>query len=210
MRQLIHVPILHSPADMGTVKDGLEAAYVERFGRRHWQEHLAMIECFWQAVRADLEQLGLDYRQVDLYQDGLPACGRELDIVREVAGQGSENYQLLRELIDRGATLIGTEDANLLLEEYRSVTAALARKPGRGGAPAPASAPATADRSSRPEDILSRRDAYIGRRIDQTLAPGRTGVLFLGMMHHVEPHLPADLVGRRLVPAAIKREAGLR
>jgi hypothetical protein len=46
--------------------------------------------------------------------------------------------------------------------------------------------------------MLPKRDAYIARRIGQTLQPGRTGVLFIGMMHHVESYLPADIVVRRL------------
>jgi hypothetical protein len=43
---------------MGTMGEGLEAAYIERFGRRHWDEYLALLEGFWPAVRAGLEQLG--------------------------------------------------------------------------------------------------------------------------------------------------------
>jgi len=191
-RQLIHVPILHSPADMGTVQEGLEAVYVERFGRRRWQEHLALIDRFWEAVRAGLDGMDLDYRRVDLYQDGLPVCGKELDIARETAAKGSENYQLLMDLLGRGATLIGTEDPKLLVAEYRAVKAGLAARLSGDGS---ANAAAGRERSA---DILARRDAYIGRRIAETLLPGRTGILFLGMMHNVKPHLPADMIIVRL------------
>ncbi len=187
-RQLIHVPILHSPADMGTVQEGLEAVYVEQFGRRRWQEHLALIDGFWEAVRAELEGMDMDWRRVDLYQDGLPVCGKELDIARETASKGSENYQLLMGLVGRGATLIGTEDTKLLVAEYRAVKAGLAAGLSREG-----SANAAADQE-RSADLLARRDAYIGRRIAETLLPGHTGILFLGMMHDVKPHLPADII----------------
>jgi signal transduction histidine kinase len=55
---------------------------------------------------------------VRLYQDGLPVCGREEEIVRDLAGSGSQNHQILLELIARGARLTGSESPSLLLEEY--------------------------------------------------------------------------------------------
>ena len=196
-RQLILVPILHSPADMGTMAADLEAACVERLGRRHWDEYLALLENFWQEVRAEIERLSLDYRRVDLYQDGLPVCGRELEIVEKAAAAGSENHQLLLDLVARGATLMGTEDPKLLLDEYRNVKSALARGAGKADPVQPINPPSPQGRA------MAGRDAYIGRRIGQSLRPGRTGVLFLGMMHNVESFLPADMVVRRLVPPAL-------
>ena len=195
-RQLILVPILHSPADMGTMAADLEAAYVERLGRRHWDEYLALLENFWQEVRAEIERLSLDYRRVDLYQDGLPVCGMELEIVEKAAAAGSENHQLLMDLVARGATLMGTEDPKLLLDEYHNVKAALARGAGKAGPVQPINPPPQGQ-------AMAGRDAYIGRRIGQSLRPGRTGVLFLGMMHNVESFLPADMVVRRLVPPVL-------
>ena len=192
-RQLILVSILHCPADMGTMAEDLEAAYIERLGRRHWDEFLALLVNFWQTVRADLERLGLDYYRVDLYQDGLPVCGRERQIIEKAATLGSENHQLLLELMARGATLMGTEDPQLLLEEYRNVKTALKDGPGDRTAQ-------QARHASCYKETLSKRDAYIGRRVGDSLQPGRTGLLFLGMMHHVESFLPADIVLRRLVP----------
>jgi len=203
-RRLIHVPILHSPADMGSMAEGLARAIIDRFGRRHWDEYLALLDGFWQAVRVELEGLGLDYQQVDLYQDGLPVCGKELEIVEKAAAAASENHQLLLDLVARGATLMGTEDPKLLLEEYRDVKMAL--KDGLG-APSSPQGPAGA---TRHKETLSRRDAYIGRRIDESLRPGRTGVLFMGMMHAVESLLPADIVVMRLVPPILRRKGKAR
>jgi hypothetical protein len=210
VRQLIHVPILHSPADMGTMGEKLVAAYIERFGRRHWEEYLAAIEGFWRNVRAELERLDLDYRQVDLYQDGLPVCGREMEIVRKAGATGSENYQLLLDLLAKGATLMGTEDPSLLLQEYHNIKTAVEGNPkdadkqadANVGLPVGAVGPSMKKSSGKPRvavnPTLANRDAYIGRRIDETLRPGRTGILFLGMTHNVESYLPADIVVRRL------------
>jgi hypothetical protein len=176
---------------MGSMAEGLAEAIIDRLGRRHWDEYLALLDSFWQTVRAELEGSGLDYQQVDLYQDGLPVCGKEIELVEEAAAAGSENHRLLLDLAARGATLRGTEDSRLLLEEYRDVRAALSGG-ARARPPQTASAPEYRRR-------LALRDAYIGKRIGESLAPGRTGVLFIGMMHNVEPHLPTDVVVRRLV-----------
>lgn len=187
-RQLIHVPILHCPADMGTLREGLEDAYVKQFGRRRWEEHVVLIEKFWESVRTELKTLNLDYHRVDLYQDGLPVCGKELEIVRETATKGSENYGLLMDLVAKGATLMGTEDPKLLLEEYRSLKEGLAAKLCDDRF-----AKNVNDRA-RSTELLTKRDAYIGQQIGKTLMPGRTGILFLGMMHKVDSHLPGDIL----------------
>ena len=89
---------------------------------------------------------------------------------------------------------MGTEDPKLLLAEYHNVKAALAQGVGKAGLGQPIHPPTPQGQT------LARRDAYIGQRIGQSLRPGRTGVLFLGMMHNVESFLPADMVVRRLVP----------
>ena len=92
---------------------------------------------------------------------------------------------------------MGTEDPKLLLDEYHNVKAALTQGVGKAGSAQPINQP------SPQGQTMARRDAYIGRRIDQSLRPGRTGVLFLGMMHNVESFLPADMVVRRLVPPIV-------
>jgi hypothetical protein len=192
-RQLVHVPLIHAPADMGALAGGLEAAYVDRFGRQRWQELLALVDQFWRSVRSGLDGLHLDYSRVNLYQDGLPVCGQEMGIAREAAARGSENHQLLLDLTARGATLMGTEDPALLLEEYRDLRAALAT-----GAAGDEPRSRQADQVERRQQRLLKRDAYIGRRIGESLRPGRIAVLFLGMAHSVEPHLPRDIVVSRL------------
>src|SRR5262249_55932565 len=60
-------------------------------------------------------------RKARLYQDGLPACGLEEKIVRDLAMQGVPNYRILLKLMERGATLEGTEDPDLLRTEYELI-----------------------------------------------------------------------------------------
>lgn len=41
--------------------------------------------------------------------------------------------------------------------------------------------------------ILKERDAFIARRVDETLQEGELGLLFLGMMHEVDRLLPESI-----------------
>lgn len=195
----------------------LAAACIERLGRRHWDDYLAMLATFWPSVRAGLAGLGLDYARVDLYQDGLPVCGKELEIVKAAAAKGSENHQLVLDMVSRGATLMGTEDPKLLLEEHRNVQAALASRPTngeRGMRNAEKVGPYRIPHAQFTiRQLMAERDAYLGRRINESLRPGRSGILFLGLMHNVESYLAEDIVVTRLdhpvVPARRDEETRL-
>lgn len=178
-RKLIHIPILHSSADMGSLSQRLKKEYASRYGARKWQEHVQQIERFWDSVTRRVLALPLAFQRVKLYQDGLPDCGQELEIARETAAKGSKNYQLLVSLVGRGATLMGTEDPQLLLEEYQRLQTTLE---GTGQVDAQAEA-----------ELLHKRDAYIAQRIADTLGEGETGLLFLGAFHQVRKLLPEDM-----------------
>jgi hypothetical protein len=156
-------------------------------GRARWAKHVADIDRLWRGIRDRIEGMNLDYSNLRLYQDGLPACGREEQIVRDLARAGSQNHQLLADLMDRGARIVGTESPELLLEEYnlaRETLAAQARGGPRGAGPRPG-APAKA--------LLQRRDRHIARRVAETLRSGETGLVFLGMLHSLAGLLPPDI-----------------
>jgi len=103
---------------MGSMYGALKAEYIRRFGTQKWEEHNRIIEDFWQGIRNKVFELELDYPNTRLYQDGLPLCGKEIDLVQELVRMGSKNHQILTDLIRLGAKLEGTEDPKLLLEEY--------------------------------------------------------------------------------------------
>jgi len=187
MRRLIYIPIVHTMADMGSEAEALKEGYIQRYGEARWSRSRQVIEEIWDGIRARLFDMNLDYQKLRIYQDGLPVCGREVEIAREVAGKGSQNYALVLELVERGATLEGTEDPALLVEEYHSITS-LAR--AKGQAEREAAEAQYAQESAR---ILNERDRFISRRIDETLKEGETGVLFLGMLHQVDKLLPKDI-----------------
>src|SRR3989304_3777959 len=119
MRTLIVLPIIHTEQDMGSLLEQIKQEYVTRYGHEKWTEHLKSIDELWSGIRRMNPALERPYTRVRLYQDGLPLCGKEADIVKEVAARGGQNHQLLVELMEQGARLMGTEDPDLLLREYQ-------------------------------------------------------------------------------------------
>ncbi len=115
MRKLILIPIIHTSADLGSLSGSVKAYYLRRFGASVWDQREESVSKLWDDIREKISVLDLDYKIVRIYQDGLPECGFEQEIVRELAKAGSSNHQLILSLIDKGATLMGTEDPQLLI-----------------------------------------------------------------------------------------------
>lgn len=186
-RRLIWIPIIHAGADLGNLAESVREVYVRKMGRARWEKHMADIDRIWRGIRARIEKMRLDYPQVRLYQDGLPTCGHEAEIVRDLALAGSQNHRLLVDLMAKGARLTGTESPEFLLEEYNLAREALV-------ASAPREAPEAARRrGERTRTILEKRDQYIAAQITRTLQPGETGLIFLGMLHSLVGRLPPDI-----------------
>jgi len=195
VRLLISIPIIHSEQDMGSLLSKLKREYVQRYGAEKWAKHVKTVDELWTAIAKAIESLDLSYGSVlRIYQDGLPECGREVDIVKEVAAQGSRNYQLLLELVNRGAKLMGTENPELLVKEYRLHKEALTAAPREGDV-------AARQRQEQSRLLLAERDRHIAARINSTLLPGEIGLLFLGLAHSVEPLLDPDVLVKKLMPA---------
>jgi hypothetical protein len=118
----------------------------------------------------------------------MPAGGETARrIVDKVAEEGSLNYQIVRELLNRGALIEKTEHAGLLQEEYRLIRQIVA-----ASGPAERAQAHQAYRC-RSEALLAQRDRFIAKRIDQTLKEGEVGLLFIGASHRVRSYLPKDI-----------------
>ena len=189
MRRLIYIPIVHSEADFGSLSHNLRKKYIDRFGLSRWRERMKGGDALWEDIRKRVLALEIDFHQLKVYQDGLPVCGRELEIVRELARQESMNHLLLVELAERGATIMGTEEAQLLVEEYLRLRDGLKRDGETGNRVSPPAG----DRAGPGEYLLSRRDLYIANRIRETLCKGETGMLFIGLLHRVDEKLGQDM-----------------
>jgi hypothetical protein len=203
-RHLIWVPIIHTQADLGSLSGSVRRLYVRKIGQAKWDQHIQAVHEIWAAIRETLSGLALDYDRVRLYQDGLPTCGHEVEIVRDLVRAGSENHQLLMDLFGQGAKLVGTESPGLLLEEYelaRQVVVALETGQASG----------LAQRQRElGKLLLDKRDSYIAARIDETLGQGEIGLLFLGLLHSLDGRLAADIRVTRLGSAQRVAPSGRR
>lgn len=185
-RTLYYFPILHSRADLGGFEDRVTERAIEKMGPEQWEAQCRAIEQGWQEIVRVINELDLCYSRCRLYQDGLPICGKELKIVSDLAQSGSHNHELLLLLINRGATLMGTESLDLLLAEYELIKRYLTGD----------EAPDTNQIEARGRLLLQQRDRFIAQRINGTLEPGQTGLLFLGMLHSVSDALADDIAVR--------------
>lgn len=186
-RRLIYVPILHTKQDMGTLSTSAQNAYIEKFGKKLWQAHLRAIDDMWSGIKKRIQRLKLPPEKVYVYQDGLPVCEQVSAIITDLAEQGSYNHLIVKWLVDSGATVLGTEDPQLLLQEYQYLKQILT----------------TQDTAQKQElikqyeqegvGLLKKRDVYICNRINETLPEGGTGLLFLGLLHRADELLPGDI-----------------
>ncbi len=155
-------------------------------GEERWKCHSATVSRFWDTIAEYFR--GMDVEGFKVYQDGLLAGGElGMNIAGKVAADGSKNFSLVLELVERGAVLMKTESEEFLIEEYRR-TLDLARadslvkkslalvkyRIGKG-------------------DLTRKRDAFIAITINGTLEEGETGILLLGAYHEVEQMLSRDI-----------------
>jgi len=183
-RKLIYFPIVHNHADLGALSESVNRASFKKIGRAGWKRKLDMIDQFWSEVEKVVDELPIMPGRVRIYQDGLPVSGREADIVRDLAAAGSRNHALIVRLMARGAFLMGTESPELLLEEYEMAKKGLEPKKSRE---------AERREGTVRDSLLVRRDRFIALRINETLRPGDAGIVFLGMLHSLEPWIAKDI-----------------
>lgn len=186
-RLLIYIPIIHTQEDMGSLASEVKEITIKKLGEEEWTRKANLIDQLWTEIERITESLDLLCEKVRLYQDGLPICGKETEIMSDLAKRGSRNHQILLGLHEKGATLMGTESAELLLEEYHLVKRMLALRDSEDVARMEASQKGLRDA------LLEKRDRAISDRINRTLQPGEIGVLFLGMLHNPEEWLDPDI-----------------
>ena len=185
MRRLIHIPIIHTAADLGSLSSVVQEHYARVCGKASWNQREDVVKTLWTDIQTSLDALHLDAQKARIYQDGLPICGFEEKIVRELAKAGSSNHQLILRLLDQGAVLMGTEDSRLLLEEYEMQKQHLAQEAGKTAI--------SKEQKDHMDSVLKARDSFIAERIAATLEEGEVGLLFLGALHRLDALRSTDI-----------------
>lgn len=183
MRILYYVPIIHSESDYGSLGPKITQAIERRLGREVVRTIETMIENYWKLVREKVLNEIKDFQNLIIYQDSFPVGEREkiLKFFGYVIKDKprSQNYLLIKKLLEKGAVLEGTEDMNLVKEQVEIYQAAvnvsdsweqqrtLEQNAGRAG------------------QLTLQRDISIARRINETLSADGRGILFIGKAHKV-------------------------
>ena len=186
MRRIIYVPIIHTSADFGSVASLIEKKIIDRYGEEKWERHKKAISDFWDSIYDYFRSL--DVKGFKIYQDGLVADGDlGMKIVKAAAEMGSKNYLLVYNLVEHGATIMKTEDIEIVKKERDFVVEMAQSKSFMGRLLC-----YTKYRLYKGR-LLKQRDEYIVKRIDETLKEGETGIVFLGAVHNVVFMLPKDI-----------------
>jgi len=186
MRKLLYVPIIHVESDLGSIAPAIDKRSTQICGRERWERHKQTVFTFWDQIEEYF--MKLDAGNLKIYQDGLMADG-ELGqkIIEEGAQKGSRNYQIVLDLIRRGAEIRKTEDIALLKEEYDRILKLAQSKSLWERTTAYIGYRFHKDR------LMKKRDRFIADTIGETLRNGETGVLFMGAFHDVTPNLAEDI-----------------
>lgn len=191
MRTLIYVPVIHTSADLGSMAKDISKRGIRDLGEEIWTKHRKTVEGFWDAISRYFDSL--DVKGMKVYQDGMVGEGEVgRKIVEDTAKAGSKNYQLVAKLLERGAVLIKTEDFELVKQEYDRLLAitqagSIIQK-----------IIAFIKYKLVKSILLNKRDAFIAKRIDETLEPDEKGILFIGAFHKIKNRLPESIQVREI------------
>jgi len=186
MRTLIYVPVIHTSADLGSMAKDISKRGIRDLGEEIWTKHRKTVEGFWGTISDYFDSI--DVNGMKIYQDGMVAedeVGKQ--IAKDTAKAGSKNYQLILKLLERGAVLMKTEDFKLVKQEYDRLLAitqakSITRK-----------IIAFVKYKLVKAILLNKRDAFIAKRIDETLGPDEKGILFIGAFHKIKKRLPKTI-----------------
>ncbi len=187
MRKLLYVPILHSPADLGSIAGDVAKRGEAMMGREKWDRHLRAVDSFWDSIEDYFRSIK-DPDKLKIFQDSFVACGNDAEkMVDAAAARGSRNYAVVRDLLSRGAKIMQTEDLALVKREAVCISN-LAKSKNLIE-----KLVAYLRYMSSKEGLLEERDGFIAKAINESLQEGETGVLFIGAFHNVMPKLAADI-----------------
>jgi len=194
-RNLLVVPIVHTSADLGQLHD-----CVTRVKRQQGATKATLkksekeVEAFWSTLQEAIVAWEIDFSKLIVFQDALPwdptrSPALEHRVVSDLAQKNSRNHQLLMWLMDRGAKVVGTEDPQLLVEDYNLIKKLIETQ--------------LSDTSevenildslkAQQQSLLRKRDEYIASRIGAVLNKGEVGIIFLGMLHRIESYLSLEI-----------------
>lgn len=165
-RHLVHVPLVHNSVEMSHKVDLSIDSTIQKY---------------WDLIDQKINSLPIDFSKVLIYQDSLANLPEELISAWFDSNPKSPNFDMLRDLVRKGAKLIGTENYATLMEQYELINRVLNNQMS------------LKEYTNEANPINTARDKYIANRIDKTLTVNHLGILFIGARHNVQKYLPNDI-----------------
>jgi len=199
MKKLIFVPIIHMSVDLGSIAEQVNKKGIAALGEEFWKKHRETVSGLWDSIIKYFS--GLEVKNFKLYQDGMVADGEVgQKIVNEVARAGSKNYEVIEDLLRRGAILVQTENFTLVKKERDRIIKITLAKTISEKLIAYLKYRLTKNR------LLDKRDDYIAKRINETLKDGETGILFIGAYHNIKKKLAKNICVKEIKDARKLKE----
>ncbi len=188
LKKLIYVPILHAREDSGQKASILSGNEKSDILAAKTDNKLSAVDEMWEGISAKIQGLNLPWNKIRIYQDGLPVCGNELELVTRHAEGGSPNYLAILDLVQKKAKLEGTENLDYLIREYDLLNKLLIKNSDRDRKET------IAEYQSKSRELLLLRDEYILNRIKNTLQNGELPIVFMGVMHRLDKMLEKEFL----------------
>ncbi|MEI6434753.1 MAG: hypothetical protein WCP32_07905 [Bacteroidota bacterium] len=188
LKKLIYVPILHAKEDSGRTSSILNENEKNVTKRDKNDKKLSPVDEMWEGISSKIGGLNLPWHKTRIYQDGLPVCGNELEIVTRLAESGSPNFLAILDLIQKRAKLEGTENLDLLLQEYDLLNKLLMKNSDNDRNAT------IAEYQAKSRELLTLRDEFIFNRIINTIQNGELPIVFMGVMHRLDKMLEKNFL----------------
>ena len=188
LKKLIYVPVLHAheaPGFATSIRHGKEESDIKS-GKNI--EKISAVDQMWNGIAAKIGELNIPWKHTRIYQDGLPVCGNELEVVTRLAGNGVHNFLFILDMIQKRAKLEGTENMDLLIREYDLITNLLMKNSAKS------KKETIAEYQGKSRELLTLRDEFILNRIKNTLQSGELPIVFMGVMHRLDKMLEKDFL----------------
>ena len=182
IRSLIYVPVLHAQKEASEILLSLRAGEAEKPADTSLAEQEKSVKEMWDGIHEKIQNTNISCRATRIYQDAMPVCGKEKEIAEKLAQKGSRNHQLILELVKNGANLEGTEDPDLLVEEYDNLSQLI----GKAAVSIESYRDSLNEYKEKGARLMKKRDAFIAERIKITLKEGETPLVFMGVRHELE------------------------
>ena len=84
----MYIPVIHTKVDLGALGELIDRVKASS-GIDRLKRAAKVVESMWDVVERTVDGIAVEPGQTRVYQDGLPVCGHENEIVRDLAQAGS-------------------------------------------------------------------------------------------------------------------------